>query len=110
MTIDISNFYLIASMRKHKRLRVRLKDIKREIISECNLQNIECNEQLCNEIRKGTYCHPQAGILGNKLLEKRLIKAGFYQETTTPSLWEDKWYPIMFTLRVDDFGVECVVK
>ena len=45
-------------------------------------------------------------MLSNKLLKKRLNKAGYYQFPTNPGLWRHKWRPILFCLIVDDFGIE----
>ena len=49
---------------------------------------------------------PQAGILAQQLLEKRLNKHGYHQSTLVPGLWTHEWRPIQFTLVVDDFGVK----
>jgi hypothetical protein len=53
---------------------------------------------------------PQAGILANKLLRKRLAPHGYYECINTPGLWRHEWRPITFTLVVDDFGVKYVRK
>jgi hypothetical protein len=53
---------------------------------------------------------PQAGILANKLLRKRLAPHGYYECINTPGLWRHEWQPITFTLVVDDFGVKYVGK
>ena len=52
------------------------------------------------------YGLPQAGLLANKLLARRLAKYGYYQAIHTPGLWKHTWRPIQFVLVVDDFGVE----
>jgi hypothetical protein len=53
------------------------------------------------------YGLPQAGILANQLLTKRLLEPqGYYQCRHTPGLWRHKWRPILFSLVVDDFGVK----
>jgi hypothetical protein len=54
------------------------------------------------------YRLPQAGILANQLLTKRLELQGYYQCWHTPGLWRHKWRPILFSLVVDDFGVKYV--
>jgi len=56
------------------------------------------------------YGLPQAGILAQELLEKRLNAAGYKQSLNTPGLWTHQWRPICFTLVVDDFGVKYVGK
>jgi hypothetical protein len=54
------------------------------------------------------YGLPQAGILANQLLTKRLEPQGYYQYRHTSGLWRHKWRPILFSLVVDDFGVKYV--
>ena len=54
------------------------------------------------------YGLPQAGILANKFLAKRLMKADYYQCQYTPGLWHHVWQPITFCLVVDDFGIKTV--
>jgi hypothetical protein len=54
------------------------------------------------------YGLPQAGILANQLLTKRLEPQGYYQYRHTPGLWRHKWRSILFSLVVDDFGVKYV--
>ena len=51
---------------------------------------------------------PQAGKLANDLLRKRLGTAGNYEAATTPGIWLHKWRPILFSLIVDDLGIEYV--
>ena len=60
------------------------------------------------ECRKGMYGLPQAGILANKLLKKRLAKFGYIETRHTPGLWKHIWRPVQFTLVVDNFGVKYV--
>ena len=54
------------------------------------------------------YGLPQAGLLANELLEKRLNKHGYRQSKLVPGLWKHDTRPIQFTLVVDDFGVKYV--
>ena len=51
------------------------------------------------------YGLPQAGMLANKLLKRRLVKDGYYEVRHTPGYWWHMWQPIDFTLVVNDFGV-----
>ena len=53
------------------------------------------------------YGLPEAGILANNLLKKRLLKEGYYECQYTPGLFRHVWRPIVFSLVVDDFGVKC---
>ena len=49
---------------------------------------------------------PQAGLIANELLKRRLAKHGYYECQFTQGLWRHAWRPITFTLVVDDFGVK----
>jgi hypothetical protein len=49
---------------------------------------------------------PQAGILANKLLKKRLAPHGYFECKQTPCLWKHVACPIYFTLVVDNFGMK----
>jgi len=62
------------------------------------------------EIRRAVSGLPQAGILANKLLRKRLKPHGYYECTNTPGLWRHTTRPITFLLVVDNFGVKYVGK
>eukprot|EP00804_Cyclotella_cryptica_P009055 CCRYP_003152-RA/>CCRYP_003152-RA protein AED:0.40 eAED:0.39 QI:0/0/0/1/0/0/2/0/398 len=54
------------------------------------------------------YGLPQAGIIAQQLLEKRLALKGYRQSSITPGFWKHDWRPISFTLCVGDFGVKYV--
>jgi hypothetical protein len=56
------------------------------------------------------YSLPQAGIIAQDLLTKRLHKAGYQQSKVTPGYWHHEWHPISFTLVVDDFGMKYINK
>ena len=107
---DISNFYLGTPLDRPEYARVNTRDIPVEFYDEYNLQHFEHDGWVYFEITKGVYGLPQAGILANRLLEERLTLKGYYQCPQTPGLWRHKWRPIMFSLVVDDFGVEYVGK
>ena len=53
---------------------------------------------------------PQAGILANKRLKRKLAPFGYYECVNMPGLWYHVSHPISFTLVVDDFGVKFVGK
>ena len=59
-------------------------------------------------MRRAVWGLPQAGILANKLLRKRLLPHGYYECANTPGLWKHVTRPISFTLVVDNFGVKYV--
>jgi hypothetical protein len=62
------------------------------------------------EICKGMYGLPQAGILANKLLEKRLAKHSYFKQPHTPGLWKHESCPVWYNLVVDDFGIKYIGK
>ena len=60
------------------------------------------------EIRRGMYGLPQAGILANQLLKKRLARQGYYEQPHTPGLWKHSSRPVWFNLCVDDFEIKYI--
>ena len=58
----------------------------------------------------GMYGLPQAGLIANQQLKKRLNEHGYHQRKLVPGLWKHDTRPIQFTLVVDDFGVKYVGK
>jgi hypothetical protein len=109
-TFDISNsnFYLCTPLDRPEYIKIKLSDIPQEFIDEYNLMQHVHNDWVYFEICRGIYGLPQSIILAQKLLAERLALKGYYQCECTPGLWRHKWRPIMFTLIVDDFGVEYV--
>jgi hypothetical protein len=77
--------------------------IPAEFLQAYKLQDTIYKGYLYLEIRKGMYGLPQAGILANQLLRKRLASHGYTEAKHTPSLWRHDTRPITFTLVVDDF-------
>ena len=109
MTMDVSNFYLMTPLKRPEYIRVRLVDLPDEIIKEYKLRDKATkNGSIYLEVTKGMYGLPQAGLLANELLEKRLNKHGYYQSKLVPGLWKHESRPIQFTLVVDDFGVKYI--
>jgi hypothetical protein len=92
-------------------IHVSIRDIPEEIIQEYNSKSIVTDDGMIYiEANRGMYGLPQAGLLANELLEKRLNKRGYHQSKLVPGLWKHEWRPIKFTLVVDDFGVKYVGK
>jgi hypothetical protein len=75
-----------------------------DIIEHYSLHNKALNGEYC----KGMYGLPQAGILTNKLLKKRLARHGYFEQLHTPSLWKNDSHPVWFNLAVDDFGIKYI--
>ena len=110
MTLDIKNFYLNTPMERKEYMRMELKNFPDDVIEHYNLRDMEKDGKVYVEISKGMYGLPQAGIIAQELLEKRLLKHQYKQSEHTPGLWTHKWRPICFSLIVDDFGVKYVGK
>ncbi|KAL7474697.1 hypothetical protein ACHAW6_000659, partial [Cyclotella cf. meneghiniana] len=95
MTMDISNFYLMTPVKRPEYLRVKLRDIPEEIIQEYNLTSLADPDGSVNIlVQLGMYGLPQAGLLANELLEKRLNAHGYFQSKLVPGLWRHKHRPI----------------
>ncbi len=105
---DIRNFYLGTPMERFEYMRLPIALIPQESIDAYNLLPLIHKGHIYIEIRRGMYGLPQAGILANQLLTRRLEPHGYYQCRHTPGLWRHKWRPLLFSLVVDDFGVQYV--
>jgi hypothetical protein len=80
MTMDIKNFYLNTPMEQYEYLRITSDDVPEEIIQQHLLQDkVDSEGYIFIEVQKGIYGLPQAGILAQNLLEKRLNKHGCFQ-------------------------------
>lgn len=90
-------------------MRLSLRDIPDEIIQEYKLTEIAtADNNVYIEVRKGMYGLPQAGLLAQQLLEKRLNAHGYTQDPMIPGYWTHNKRPIQFILTVDDFGIKYV--
>ena len=108
MCADIKSFYLETPLDRYEYMKMKLDLIPQEFRNEYNLDAKAKNGYVFMEIQKGMYGLPQAGILANKLLKKRLAKRGYFELPHTPGLWKHVSRPVAFTLVVDDFGVKYV--
>ncbi|KAL7487182.1 hypothetical protein ACHAW6_012778, partial [Cyclotella cf. meneghiniana] len=99
MTMDISNFYLMTPLLQPEYIRIRLADLPDKIIQEYRLHDKATPTGFIHlKVTKGMYGLPQAGLLANELLEKRLNTHGYYQSQKMPGLWKHNTRPIQFTL------------
>jgi hypothetical protein len=105
--INLTNFYLMTPMSEYKYMRLCLELIPNKIITKYNLCHIVDKQGwVYVEIQMGMYGLPQAGILANHLLKKRLNVKGHYHCQHTPGLWWHVWRNIMFCLIVNNFGIK----
>eukprot|EP00804_Cyclotella_cryptica_P023574 CCRYP_011918-RA/>CCRYP_011918-RA protein AED:0.46 eAED:0.46 QI:0/-1/0/1/-1/1/1/0/214 len=105
---DLKNFYPNTPMGRPKYMRLKFDIIPQEVITKYKLTDYNKVGWFYVHINLGMYGLPQAGILANKLLAKRLATAGYYQCQYTPGLWHNVWRPITFYLVVDDFGIKTI--
>ncbi len=71
---DIKNMYLETPLDRYKYMKMPLSLFPQDIIDHYGLLDKALNGYIYIEICKGIYGLPQAGILANKLLKKRLAK------------------------------------
>jgi hypothetical protein len=108
--MDIKNYYLGTPLPRYEYMLMLLSRFTGEIVNTYNLAALAVNGWVYIEIRKGMYRLKRAGLLSNKLLQKRLSPFGSYPDQHTPGLWLHKNRPIAFSLIVDDFAVKYVGK
>ena len=111
MTMDISNFYLNSPLPLPEYIQIKISDIPEEIIKEYHLQEKAPKAgHVYIEANKGMYGLPQAGLIANQPLEKRLNEHGYRQSKLVPGLWKHDTRLIQFKLVMDVFGVKYVGK
>jgi hypothetical protein len=92
-------------------MRLKLSDMLEDVIKHYKLLDIATpNGYVYCKIQQGMYGLPQAGIIAQELLAKRLKEHGYSQSKTTPGLWTHEWQPIRFSIVVNNFGVKYVGK
>ena len=96
MTLDIKDFYLNTPLTRYEYLRLKLADLPEDVIEHYKLKDKVKDGHVYAEIQKGMYGLPQAGILAQELLEKRLVKHGYAQSKFTPGFWTHASRPIAF--------------
>ena len=78
ITIDISNFYLNSPLPRPEFVKIKINDIPEEIIKEYKLRKkVTSNSYIYIMATKGMDGLPQAGLISNELLDKRLNKHGY---------------------------------
>jgi hypothetical protein len=79
-----------------------------EVIDEYGLDDLAVDGKVYIKTQKGMYGLPQAGILANEFLQRRLAQGGYRPTNHTHGLWTHDTRPITFLLVVDDFGIKYV--
>ena len=90
-------------------MRLKITDIQDKVIEQYNLKSLVTQDgYVYSKITKGMYGLPQAGIIAQELLEKRLAEYGYHQSKIINGFWKHKTRLICFCLVVDDFAVKYV--
>ena len=110
MCLDIKNFYLMAPLDRFEYRKMPIALFPDWIVKQYNLTMHVLNGFIYLEMHRAVWGLPQAGILANKLLRKRLLPHGYCECSNTPGPWKHKTRPISFMLVVDNFGVKYVGK
>jgi hypothetical protein len=84
---DIGDMYLQTPMSRYEYMKIKASLIPEEFMQEYKLHDKIYNGYIYMEIRRGMYGLPQAGILANKLLKKRLAEDGYFELPHTPGLF-----------------------
>jgi hypothetical protein len=110
MCLDIKNFYLTAPLDRFEYMKMPIGLFPTWIDKQYNLSKHVLNGFVYLKMRRAMWGLPQAGILANKLLRRRLLPHGYFECSNNPGLWKHTTHPISFTLVVNDFGVKYVGK
>ncbi len=106
MCLDIKIFFLTAPLKYFEYMKMPLDLFPMWIVDQYNLKKHSQNGWVYLEMRHAVWGLPQAGILTNKCLRRKLAPFGYYKCVNTPGLWYHESRPITFTLMVDDFGIK----
>jgi hypothetical protein len=91
-------------------MKILIKLFPRWIIEKYKLEKHVFNGYVHLELRRAVCGLPQAGILANKCLKRKLALFGYHECKNTPGLLYHDTRKITFTLVVDNFGVKYVDK
>jgi hypothetical protein len=110
MTMNIKDFYLNTPVSRFEYMRIPVSLIPKAIFGQYNLGPLVQDGFVYVEIRKGMFGLPLAGRLANDKLVPYLAENGYHQCPHTPGLFKHDTRPVLFSLVVDDFGVQYVGK
>jgi hypothetical protein len=110
MCLDIKNFHLTARLEYFEYMQMPLELFPIWIQEQYNLKVLTYKGFVHLEMQWAVWGLPQAGILANKCLRRKLAPFGYYKYISTPGLWYHETRPISFTLVVDNFGIKYVNK
>ena len=106
LTADIKDFFYGSILPDPEYMKLPLKLIPQEIITQYNLMDIQVDDWVYIKIVKGMPGLKQAARLANDRLIAHLQPYGYAPVPHTQSLWKYSSNGIVFTLVVDDFGIK----
>ncbi len=107
--MDIKNVYLCMPVTRYEYMQLKLSDKPENIIAHYHLLDILTPDgYVYYKNCQGMYRLPQAGIIAQELLAKRLKAHRYNQSKTMQGLCTHKWRPITFSLIVNNFGVKYI--
>jgi hypothetical protein len=108
MCLNIEIFYLTAALEYFEYMRIPLSCFPAWTVELYNLKEHAYNGYVYIEMQRAVWGLPQAGILANKHLRRKLAPFGYSECVNTPGLWHHETQPISFTLAVNNFRVKSV--
>ena len=103
---DINFLNLNIPINRFEYMRIPVKHILDDIMSQYALQSLVINSYVLVEIRKGMYGLPQTGLISQKRLNAHLLKFGYTKYEHTSGLYAHTTRATTFTLVVDNFGIK----
>jgi hypothetical protein len=103
MCLDIKFFDLSAPLNRFKYMGIAFVLFLPWIIDQYDLAKKVHNGHIYVKMWCAVWGLPQAEILANTLLKKRLAPHGYFECTHMPGLWKHATQPISFTLVVENF-------
>ena len=110
MCLNIKYFYLTAALEYFEYMHIPLSYFPAWTMEKYNLNKHAYNGYVYIKMQRAVWGLPQAGILANKRLWRKLDPFRYSECVNTPGLWHKETQPISFTLIVDDFRVKYVSK
>ena len=97
-------------MARYECMKLALACIQEEIIEQYSLRTLSSDGWVYLDTRKGMPGLKQVGRIANDRINSHLAHFGFSPVPRTQALWKHDRKPILFSLVVDDFGVNYIVK
>jgi hypothetical protein len=110
MFLDLKYFYHSAPLNQYKCMRIPISLFPAWIVAQYDLLHKVVKGHIYLEMQRAVWGLPQAGILANNLLHKRLMPHRFYECKQMPGLWKHAAQHISFTLVVDNVGMKYINK